>query len=39
MAKIDVAEPKDRFVAAAIDFLPPFMLFLIATPFSSGWAV
>ena len=29
MVKIEVAEPKDRFVAAAIDFVPPFLLFLL----------
>lgn len=27
--KIEVAEPKDRFAAAAIDFVPPFLLFLV----------
>ena len=29
MVKMEVAEPKDRFVAAAIDFVPPFLVFLL----------
>ena len=28
MVQIEVAEPRERFVAAAIDFVPPFLLFL-----------
>lgn len=38
MAKIQVPEPKDRFVAAAIDFVPPFLLFLALVPVKTGLA-
>lgn len=38
MVKIEVAEPKDRFVAAAIDFVPPLIVFLILIPVATGAA-
>lgn len=38
MVKIEVAEPKDRFVAAAIDFVPPLLIFLVLVPIATGAA-
>lgn len=39
MVQIEVATPKDRFVAAAIDFVPPFLLFVaLAAAGQSGGA-
>ena len=39
MVQIEVAPPKDRFVAAAIDFVPPFLLFVaLAAAGQSGAA-
>lgn len=39
MVSIEVASPKDRFVAAAIDFVPPFLLFVaLAAAGQSGAA-
>ena len=38
MVKIEVAEPKDRFVGAAIDFVPVLIVFLVLIPISTGAA-
>src|SRR5438270_12033125 len=36
--KIEVAEPKERFVAAAIDFVPIFVVFLVLWSVGAGTA-